>query len=284
MSACESFRRLLAVYLDGELEGDERSEFESHAHRCEDCRRVLEAERAQADAVARAHPRRQAPEALRQRVSAIVAAAPPRARRRWGLLAVAGAAVGVALTGAWLWRGRAPHPMTAAAPSDFAALAADSHLRHLHGQLPLEVASARPDEVARWFSGRLPFHLTLPDYPVGPGQKKFYRLLGGRLIVFRGDYAAFVAYRLDDQRPISLLVTSHAPALSGHGEVVPFGALTFHQEAVAGLKVVTWTHNGLTYALASDLAVEGARSCVVCHGSPEERRRIEGFSPPPDRL
>jgi len=78
--------------------------------------------------------------------------------------------------------------------------------------------------------------LTLPDYPTGPGERKPYRLASG--------------------------------------EVVASGNLRFHVESLDGLKVITWTDNGLTYALASDLEVGGARSCLVCHGSPEGRRKV----------
>ena len=41
--------------------------------------------------------------------------------------------------------------------------------------------------------------------------------------------------------------------------------------------MITWSDNGLTYALASDLAVSGDRSCMVCHGSARERRQVEGL-------
>lgn len=81
-----------------------------------------------------------------------------------------------------------------------------------------------------------------------------------------------------ETRPISLLVTSETQVMPAGGEVIPFGSLTFHQKAVSGLKVITWTDKGLTYALVSDLAVDGERSRLVCHGSLKERRRIERFS------
>jgi hypothetical protein len=101
--------------------------------------------------------------------------------------------------------------------------------------------------------------------------------VGGRLVSFEGDYAAYVAYRMEE-RPISLLVTSADRVRPEGGEIVRSGALTFHQESRAGLKVITWSDSGLTYALVSDVTVAGARSCMVCHGSPEEREKIEGFS------
>jgi anti-sigma factor RsiW len=178
--------------------------------------------------------------------------------------AAAAALLAVAAT---VWWGGSPRPAPKArAGSTFASVAVDAHLRHVRGQLPLEVRSESPEEVSRWFEGRVPFHLQLPDYPVGTGEEKPYRLTGGRLIAFQDDYAAYVAYGMEG-RPISLLVTSASRVSPSGGEVVRSGSLAFHVESVAGLKVITWTDNGLTYALASDLAVGGARSCIVCHAA-----------------
>jgi anti-sigma factor RsiW len=268
----DAFRGLIPAYLDGELTGDELSAFEAHLRGCPDCRRTLESERALTAAVGDALPRASAPGALRERVEAILSPAPAR-RSRWPV--VLAASLGVALLFSWTWHGRRAGDR-ASLVSPFAALAADTHLRYGRGQLPLEVASERPEDVTRWFERRVPFHLALPRYPVGPGEVKAYRLEGGRLVAFRDDYAAFVAYRMGEQ-PISLLVTSATTVVPEGGQVVPWGALVFHVEPVAGLNVITWSDKGLTYALAFDVAVEGSRSCLVCHGSAEERRRLERF-------
>jgi len=278
MLTCDGARRLISPYLDGELVGEDRTAFQAHVDFCPACRRVLADEEAVVDALRRAVVRPQAPPPLRARVEALMAAPSRRLARGW----IAAAAVLLAAAGAWLaylYVPQAAH-VTVAASGELALLAADTHLRYTRGQLPLEIGSESPEVVSRWFAGRVPFNLTLPDYPVGPGERKPYHLLGGRLVSYRDDYAAFVAYRMDD-RPISLLVTSAQLARPAGGETVRFGSLVFHQQSVNGLKVITWTDKGLTYALASDLSVNGSQSCVVCHGSPEERRRIEGFSPAP---
>jgi anti-sigma factor RsiW len=278
MTGCDAFRRVLGPAVDGELEGEEGAAFHAHAGSCITCRRLLEEERALAGELRRMLPRPEAPAALRERMTALLREAPlpPRAARARVYWAAAAAAVVLLAAAVQLARG----PARAGPPSGLASAAADAHLRFLTGQLPLEVGSSSGEEVTRWFQGRVPFHLTLPDYPVGPGERKFYRMLGGRLVNVGGDYGAFVAYRLDDERPISLLVTSVSQQRPSGGEVTSFGNLTFHQQSVNGLKVITWSDNGLSYALASDLTVQGARSCMVCHGSPEERRRIEGFTEP----
>ena len=267
---CDAFRSLASAYVDGELTGDDRSAFEAHVRGCEACRLRLTEEQAVVAALAGAVPLYEASSALRQRVDALLKPRP--ARRPW-LFALAATLLVATATSLAV---RRPGPAAAPPASRFAALAADTHLRYARGQLPLEIASDRPEAISRWFGGRVPFQLQLPDYPVGPGREKPYRLEGGRLVSFRDDYAAYVAYRMGEQ-PISLLVTSASAATPAGGSTVTSGALTFHLESVAGLKVITWSDNGLTYALASDVAVEGARSCVVCHGSEEERRKLERF-------
>jgi len=279
MTSCAAFRQYVAAYVDGELVGEDRAGFEAHLGTCPSCRRLLEEEQTAAALLRSASPLHEAPAALRRRVDRIL---PPRRRERplrpW--LTVAAAAAALAATGLAaraLWGPTPPaDPRPADVASAFAAMAADTHLRYARGQLPLEVQSDRPEQVSGWFSGRVPFHLALPDYPVGPGEQKFYRLEGGRLVSFRSDYAAYVAYRMDDQ-PISLLVTSASTVTPEGGSLVRSGTLTFHVESVAGLKVISWSDNGLTYALASDVAVEASRSCLVCHGSAAERRKVEPF-------
>lgn len=277
MSGCDAFRRLVSPYLDGELVEEDRAAFEAHVRECEACRASLEDERRVVQAVQQSLPLHEAPPELRERVGRLLAtpAARPARPTSWGApLVVAASLVAVGLVGAaLLQRSSAAPPRVASA---FAALAADSHLRHARGQLPLEVRSEQPAEVSAFFAGRVPFHLTLPDYPVGPGGRKPYHLVGGRLVAFEDDYTAFVAYRMDD-RPISLLVTSEDRARPAGGSEVLSGGLTFHIESVSGLKVITWSDKGLTYALVSDLAVTGSRSCTVCHGSEKERRKIEGL-------
>jgi anti-sigma factor (TIGR02949 family) len=279
MTSCAAFRQFVTAYVDGELVGEDRADFEGHLGACSSCRRLLEEEQATVALLGSVRSLHEAPASLRERVGALLRR-PRTAKVPWVWLAAAGLAL-AAVTGQVLLERRGPVDAPAAdSASAFVAMAADTHLRYARGQLPLEVQSDRPERVSRWFAGRVPFHLALPDYPVGPGERKFYRLEGGRLVSFRNDYAAYVAYRMDEQ-PISLLVTSAETVAPQGGSLVQSGALTFHVESVAGLKVITWTDNGLTYALASDVTLDASRSCLVCHGSVEDRRKVERFPPLP---
>jgi hypothetical protein len=157
-------------------------------------------------------------------------------------------------------------------------MAVGTHKRYVRGQLPLEIASASPLDVSDWFSGKVSFGFKLPNYQETSGQERLYELLGARLVGYSNDYAAYVAYRMGD-RPISLVVTSAAIATPAGGQEIASRGLTFHFEMISGLKVITWSDRGLTYALVSDLEERGQQSCVVCHEGTRDRDFIEGLRP-----
>lgn len=274
MSDCEATRRALHAYVDGELVGEERRAVELHLRSCAACRRAHDSEAALVAAIRAAVPSPPAPAGLGERVARLVQDEGASRHRAWLVASLAAAVtlVTIALTS------RTPGRVEPEPPAEFVRVAVDSHLRYVAGRLPLEVRSEQPEQVSRFFAGRVPFNLTLPDYRVGPGEEKFYELEGGRLVTYAGDYAAYVAYRMDG-RPISLLAASADKVRPSGRETVRSGALTFHMDAVAGLNVITWVDKGLGYALVSDLSVSGERSCLVCHGSPSERKKIPGFAP-----
>lgn len=279
MSACDTGARLLCAYVDDELVGEERRAFEAHLAGCARCRNELLREREMLDAIASGFDAERAPEALRARVEALagpLAAGAPRPQPApW----LAAAAALVAVTAGAVWLARAPQSPAGreSAGADFVALVTDAHLRFARGQLPLDVRSDRPDEVSRWFDARVQsFHLALPQHPAGSGDE-LSRLVGGRLVTFHGDYAAYLAYRQEGDRPVSLLVASARQVQPSGGRERRAGKLTFYEETVAGLKVISWVDKGLAYALVSDASVPGEQSCLVCHDASKDRRHLEGF-------
>jgi anti-sigma factor RsiW len=117
----------------------------------------------------------------------------------------------------------------------------------------------------------------LPNYQESSGQEKLYTLEGARLVGYQDDYAAYVAYQMKN-RPISLVITADGIAASG-GEEITARGLTFHYDSIRGLKVITWSDGGLTYALVSDLEERGQQSCVVCHQGTKDQDFISPLKP-----
>jgi anti-sigma factor RsiW len=299
---CEDIRLRSAFYLDDELSGSDLAAFESHIQNCVSCNEMVASERRFIESVREAKPLFTAPQELRSRVEQTLSraappyAAPPALRRRVRkslfaavspfhlnsrrrLAAVALVAVVIALASVWYAtkiRNANPSRLT----SEFALMAVDAHLRHLRGQLPFEITSDLPDEISRWFAGKVPFSLKLPNYQEQSGQAKLYSLEGARLVGFKNDYAAFIAYQMQ-KRPISLVVTSSQVAVPSGGERIVSKGLTFHYDWIDGLKVITWSDRGLTYALVSDLEERGQQSCMVCHAGTKDRDFIESLKPAP---
>ena len=266
MDGCADIRARLALYLDEELEGGERATFETHLRNCETCNSIVNAERAFLDEV-RQRPLYVASDALRARVERVLSEGSPvpasstslkqriqksltqLSTKRPALSARWSAVVAVLVililpAAIWLLTKRdfngQPGGASNRGPSNFALMAADTHLRHIRGQLPLEIATSGPERISEWFANKVGFSVKLPNYQDSSGQEKLYRLEGARLVGYKDDYAAYVAYQMRT-RPISLVITSDAIAQPSGGEEIKTKGLTFHYDAIQGLKVITWS-------------------------------------------
>jgi anti-sigma factor RsiW len=263
MMSCSEIRPRIALYVDREVAGAEALEFEAHLTECAECRREYDDLRGTVDAVRGASPIYEAPERSYTAVEGMVADWERRQRQRRLAPAMAAAAVLVAGVTAW-W--------VSAGRSGYEQFAAQAHRNYARGTFPLDVASSEPQVVSDWLGPRVPFHLTLPNYPEG-GPKR-YALAGARLMQYRGEYAAYLAYEMD-RKPISLLISSSSRIVPSGGESYQSGRLTFYFSSEQGLRIITWKDKGLTYAQVSDLDVKGAESCAICHGAEGERRKFE---------
>jgi anti-sigma factor RsiW len=277
---CDDIRGRVTLYLDNELQGEERATVEAHVAKCESCAAVFTRELNFLNTIRESGPLHVASPELRNRVEQILRIEPahaPRTRFTW-LLAVA-AGLLVLLVPVLVWRvvrHKEPAPVTQA--GNFALMAVDTHLRHMRGQLPLETESANPREISDWFANKVNFSVQLPNYQESSGQEKLYTLEGARLVYYQNQYAAYVAYRMKE-RPISLVITSDSVAKPSGGEQIASKGLKFHYNAIDGLKVITWSDRGLTYALVSDLEERGQQSCIVCHEGTKDQDFIEPLKP-----
>jgi len=289
MNQCEDIRERLGLYLDNELQGEERSQFESHLRDCELCRSLTQAEGRFLNSVRDSKPLYIASSELKNNVrtalrlpvteiSTEFATQPRLSTRTRIILTIAAAVLILLLLPVLVWRFRdTTHPPSHAV-SSFALMAADTHLRHIRGQLPLEINSTSPRNVSAWFANKVDFKVQIPNYQDSSGGEKLYTLEGGRLVAYENDYAAYVAYQMND-RPISLVITSNQVVEIAGGELIKAKGLVFHYNAMEGLKVITWSDRGLTYALVSDLEERGQKSCMVCHQGIKEQDFIAPLKP-----
>ena len=271
MRSCEDNQAQLHAYLDGEMAAAERVALEAHLLECKACERAFSTAREVVDVVRGAGPVYEAPEGAKDRLRGAIGKIPAEPSRsvwwKWGAAAAALLAVSS------LGFQKSVHA------DEFATFAADSHLRYVQGLSPLDVRSSEASEVSEWLSARLPFHLQLPEYPQDGGGPKPYSLEGARVMQFDNVDIAYLAYRMEN-RPISLLIASSAEAEPSGDQIHRSGNLDFHFKADRGLQLITWKDKGLVYALASDIQSADAQSCVICHGSEQERRKFESLTTP----
>lgn len=269
----------ISLYLDDELDADERRVFEAHIRICPACEAALEQECSVVARLRQAHPLYPMPASLRGRVEQRLSSmreTPWQTRTRLALVLTT---AGIVVLGfSWFWSGLWLPSLLPAQPSAFALSAVETHQRYLRGQLPLEVTSDSPETISAWFDGKLAFNPKLPHYPENPGHTLPYEVIGARLIGFQQNNVAYVLYRLHN-RPISLLITSATTARPSGGEEIPWQGLRFHFDAIDGWKVLTWSDQELTYALVSDFEERGQASCIVCHPSTQPRRLWQGLRP-----
>jgi anti-sigma factor RsiW len=281
MRNCEDIQERLSLYLDNELQDDERATIEAHVQSCAACKAFVDKELAFLNAIRGSAPLHVASSSLRARIAAVIAGPKQDVHgHRWlkWIMPIA-AVVLILIAPIVIWRfvhhsNHSPN----GAPSAFALMAVESHLRHMRGQLPLEMESSNPQDISDWFANKVNFNVKLPSYQESSGQDKVYTLEGARLVGYQNDYAAYVAYRMKE-RPISLVITSDAVARPSGGEQISSRGLGFHYNSIDGFKVITWSDRGLTYALVSDLEERGQQSCIVCHQGTKDQDFIEPLKP-----
>src|SRR4030095_5941777 len=200
MNQCKDILNQIAFYLDDELEGGERTEFDAHLDSCESCREIFSRRRRFFESVRECNPLYSATPELRARVEQILSGAayshntPAKLRHRIqrslripgsgsarfaNARSIAALFALVLVTGWGIIESLKARPSP---PSHFAMMAVDTHQRHLRDQLPLEIVSDVPEEISGWFAGKVPFSVTLPNYQESSGQEKLYSLEGARLV------------------------------------------------------------------------------------------------------
>jgi anti-sigma factor RsiW len=282
MMGCNEYGANIQLFLDKELSGREIEEFRTHLKECETCGVEFEAIEELSHLLHQSRPLYAAPDALRRQVMRTTELFPSSTSHallglRKRVLNVLARPVQTTERGVRHWpmwaaaillatAGLLPIPgiLRQSSANSYIETAVAAHRSTLNGALPLEIKSESPSVVTAWFAGKVPFSFRLPSSEEEPGHEQAYRLTGGRLVTYKGGYAAMIAYRMQ-QQPISLLVASSKSAVAAGGEEVPSGRIVFHYSRQASFAVITWSTHGMTYALVSSLPGSGRQSCMVCH-------------------
>jgi anti-sigma factor RsiW len=282
MSHCADHSSQIQLYLDNELTGSDAEEFLAHLNHCGSCRREMEEAEAFSRRLLQARPFAVAPAALRERIENLVGvqtALEPKmplhpskvlvmsTRNKTLRYSLAFAAMLFLVVGGLVLASRVRVESNA---ESFVATAIDSHRALSDAALQLDVQSGSPSVVSAWFSQRVSFPFRMPNAGIAADDLAKYKLCGGRLVMFGGERAAVLVFRLS-QNLVTVLIAPDRHARAIGGNVMYSGGIRFHALDRDRMHVVTWENKNLTYALISNIAGSNARACSTCHegASPE---------------
>jgi anti-sigma factor RsiW len=268
------------LLLDGELVGEELYQARAHLKTCRTCMQIFEEEERLSQLIRQAHNPQRAPSSLRNRIVQMAAETSPTKhgdetprsmpillpdvqhtshgliRNRFVLMA----AILLVTVSAILF----PYLKSRSRANSFieAAIRADHGLSgHV---MPLDIQSNSPKVVAAWFSERVPFQFRLPNSGIAAEDTAKYTLLGGRLVDFKGEHAALIAFQMSGEN-ISLLIASDKQAKAMGGGLSESDGHIFHTRQMENHRVVTWDNQGLTYALIFSASPSARVGCTSCH-------------------
>jgi anti-sigma factor RsiW len=292
MDSCSEHSINMLRYLDNELSARELEAFSAHLKVCSDCNARLQEEQQLSHLLRRTRPLYPASAALRARLSSAVGqhavplTAPTyrpydsvvrilrRLSQNWGELAsswkvLVPAALGIVLCLIFLL-----DAVRSVQAASYVATAVSIHRDSLNADLPPEIQTGTPEAVTAWFTGKVPFHLQLPNSRPDPNSNPVYRLTGAKLVDYKGSHAASITWKTRGEM-VSLLMASSKSAVVAGGDQVRSGPLTFHYSRDDGHRVVTWTNRGVSYALVSPLSLSARESCLVCHQNMTDHGKFE---------
>jgi hypothetical protein len=207
--------------------------------------------------------------------------APPASRPRLltnRRLAVAAVLV-LAVTGGAIWnfglRPARPRLTPSVDSSSLELAARDIHLQWTESAAPFDYSTDDPAELRRWVRDSTGLEPQIGIIrPAEDGNR--YRPVGARLVELNGARAVGIGYRIDS-RPVTLLIARERDLKDPPHAGFFSKNITYHVDA--GLKTLTWSQSGETYALVSDLPHYGQQSCLICHTDEDRRRLISGLGP-----
>lgn len=239
---CSDAQGLLHAYVDGEFDPVERRDFDAHVRACEACHGIVRFEAWFRDGLRESLPVPVAPQELHARVRADVRRSVGPDQAPLPLWAAAPAALAVAavvtvVVMAW---------DAVDTPSTPVVDAVSMHRR----DLPAEVGPATPDDVRRWFWGKVNFPVQAPVQGVAGAVPA--RFLGARVSHVGRFPAAHLMYDVGGAR-VSVM------AFQGPGQAMPsrevrrVGARTVHFDKLDGYNVAFSRSGDVTYAVTGDV-------------------------------
>lgn len=252
---CDDFKPFIDTYIDEEFDERDRAEFEAHMAHCEACRREVEFQAQFKLELREQLGAERAPDGLRQSIMGALeqeAASQAAGRReasrrahharikRAGIMAsplVAALCVVLFL------------PAFTIAPATSGQLPMVEQTVDWHrGNLPLEIRGSQPEDVARWFSGKVDFPVRPPHFPHERAE-----LIGARIANVQDRRAAYLLYEVGGARMSVMMFQGDGLKVPGD-RVRELAGRDVALMNAHGYEVAVVQDSGITYTVTTDLS------------------------------
>ncbi len=237
MMNCTACLKFMDAYMDGELEASIILQIEEHLDECNDCNAMFKLKSKFKESL-RKSLQIKAPEHLKAK---ILHNATIKSRILKTTVFAPVAAAAILMFAIW------NHQNSSLSSSETAALLNDVVNHHVK-ELPLENTNPNGQKAAGWFHGKVDF----PVRSLEPGIKNV-SFKGARVSNVREHPAAEMSYLVDGEKVTFMTFPSKQISLSS-ATVKKFHGRKYAIGQKHGYNVVMTTHNGIVYALSSQLS------------------------------
>ncbi|MBI3179587.1 MAG: zf-HC2 domain-containing protein [Deltaproteobacteria bacterium] len=235
--ACDDTRRAIPWLLDDELDPVVAIEVEGHLGSCAECRTEFTREGRLRQVVRRAVSEIETPAGLKARVSATLLR--ERRHRRF-FTQMWPAAAAAAMLVALIWKG--------GSAAGFPELKEVTERHARDHDLPMDVVAADVGQVQRYFYGKLPFPVRVPELKGAP-----VRIQGGRVTHLKNREAAYLRYDAPRGRLAMFVYDEPGSEVSEVTELYQVGRHRVYVRRIHGYTVARWRNSGLVYSVVTDL-------------------------------
>ena len=244
---CNKIKEYIHSFLDGELDDQTSSSVKQHFLTCPLCSMELEGEKKVDFLIRNNIPKEKAPYELKE---TILSQIKESEKRKVGLFIrpilkpVLAACITVLLVitvaSSVLININKPFPIFSESVKD--------HIQFLQGDLPIAIASDKPEEIHSWFQTKLDFKVIIPDL-----SSQGVNLLGARVCSLKNEKAAYIVFE-KDKHILSVLMVDAKGLKFPKAKKVAVNNKVFHLSKEKGYSNAMWIDDGIACVFVSDLS------------------------------
>lgn len=246
MMNCSDIKEYIYSFLDGQLDAQTSGLVKGHLSACPVCSLELEQEKKLDSLIRSSIPKENAPYELKETILNRIRESKGKPGHFF-IFPLPKPVVTIALAISFIIAFTIPLSVKINKPFPVFGESIKDHIQFLQGNLSMDIASNKPEEVHRWLQARLDFKVMVPDlFSQGMG------LLGARLCAFKDKKAAYIIYEKNGHN-LSVFMFDAEGMRFPKAKRVTVNSKIFYLSREKGYNSALWIDEGIGCVFVSDL-------------------------------